>query len=104
MMTCNHFALDFQSALELLLPFIAHLHVTDALGTNGEGVIMGTGIIEWSQAWQAIVLNERVGLIPEVWQGHKDHGAGFWLALEHLMLLQNGARHEQVCPKDRNWK
>ena len=104
MMICNHFALDFQPALELLLPYTAHLHVTDALGINGEGVVMGTGDIKWAQAWQAIVLYERISFIPEVWQGHKDHGAGFWFALEHLTHLHNGARHEQVCPKDGNWK
>ena len=104
MMTCNYFALDFQSALELLLPVTAHLHIADALGTNGEGVVMGTGDVKWAQAWQAIALNERISFIPEVWQGHKDHGAGFWFALEHLTLLQKRARHEQACPKDGNWK
>jgi N-acetylneuraminate synthase len=86
-MTCNHFRLDFQESLELLLPYSAHLHVADAAGTNGEGVVMGTGDVQWPQAWQAIAASRGVGFIPEVWQGHKDHGAGFWYALDYLGRL-----------------
>lgn len=83
-MTCNHFALDFQRSLELLLPVTAHLHVADASGTNGEGVVMGTGDVIWDQAWKIIIGSPNVSFIPEVWQGHKDHGAGFWYALDFL--------------------
>jgi len=83
-MTCTHFALDFQAMLELLLPWSAHLHVADAAGVNGEGVLMGTGDVEWGQAWRAISAQGDIGFIPEVWQGHKDHGAGFWSALDFL--------------------
>lgn len=86
-MTCNHFALDFQRSLELLLPVSAHLHVADASGTNGEGVVMGTGDVNWNQAWNIIIGSPNVSFIPEVWQGHKDHGAGFWHALGLLQAL-----------------
>jgi N-acetylneuraminate synthase len=88
-MTCNHFQLDFQAALELLLPHTAHLHVSDAAGTNGEGVVMGTGDIRWGPAWHAICQSSNLSFIPEVWQGHKDHGAGFWHALELLEQLDD---------------
>ena len=86
-MTCFHFALDFQEALALLLPYSAHLHVADAKGTNGEGVLMGTGDIDWPRAWAQIKAHPQVSFIPEVWQGHKDHGAGFWSALRYLQSL-----------------
>lgn len=86
-MTCNHFDLDFQESLEMLLPYTAHLHVADAAGTNGEGVVMGTGDVQWPQAWKVIGAASGVGFIPEVWQGHKDHGAGFWYALDYLRRL-----------------
>ena len=85
MMTCNHFGLSFQSAIELLLPVTAHLHVADASGINGEGVVMGTGDVNWLQAWNAIEKYKGISFIPEVWQGHKDHGAGFWFALNYLL-------------------
>ncbi len=83
-MTCSHFGLEFQAALSQLLPLAAHLHVADAKGTNGEGVLMGTGDIDWPAAWAQIARFPQLGFIPEVWQGHKDHGAGFWSALDFL--------------------
>ncbi|KFE57847.1 N-acetylneuraminate synthase family protein [Pseudomonas syringae] len=86
-MTCFHFELDFQAALKLLLPYSAHLHVADAKGANGEGVIMGTGDVDWPATWAQLKGYPNVSFIPEVWQGHKDHGAGFWSALEFLNEL-----------------
>jgi N-acetylneuraminate synthase len=83
-MTCFHFDLDFQQALALLLPHSTHLHVADAKGVNGEGVLMGTGDVDWPLTWAQIKKYPRVSFIPEVWQGHKDHGAGFWSALKFL--------------------
>ncbi len=87
MMTCNHFKLDFQEAMAALLPLTAHLHIGDALGVNGEGVLIGSGDISWKPTWDKIKQYPQVSFIPEVWQGHKDHGAGFWNALEFLTNL-----------------
>ncbi|MDD1975005.1 N-acetylneuraminate synthase family protein [Pseudomonas tussilaginis] len=86
-MTCFHFGLDFQAALALLLPHSAHLHVADAKGSNGEGVLMGTGDVDWPATWNQLKGYPQVSFIPEVWQGHKDHGAGFWSALTYLQSL-----------------
>lgn len=86
-MTCFHFGVDFQAALALLLPHSAHLHVADAKGSNGEGVLMGTGDVDWPATWAQLKAYPQVSFIPEVWQGHKDHGAGFWSALDFLTRL-----------------
>jgi N-acetylneuraminate synthase len=48
---------------------------------------MGTGDVDWPATWRQIVAQPKVSFIPEVWQGHKDHGAGFWSALEFLEML-----------------
>lgn len=93
-MACFHFGLDFQAALALLLPHSAHLHVADARGANGEGVIMGTGDVDWPATWAQLKGYPTVSFIPEVWQGHKDHGAGFWSALEFLNSLTEGSSHD----------
>jgi N-acetylneuraminate synthase len=93
-MTCFHFNLDFQAALERLLPHSAHLHVADAKGANGEGVVMGTGDVDWPATWAKLKRYPDVSFIPEVWQGHKDHGAGFWSALAFLDALNEGVAHE----------
>jgi sialic acid synthase SpsE len=94
-MTCNHFRLDFQQALAQLLPHAAHLHVADAAGTNGEGVHIGTGDVDWPVSWKKIVQYSDLGFIPEVWQGHKDQGAGFWSALDYLSEL-NDERYDSL--------
>lgn len=83
-MTCNWFKLDFGEALKLLMPYTAHLHIADAKGSNGEGVLIGTGDINWKNTWKELCKYSSVSFIPEVWQGHKDHGSGFWSALEFL--------------------
>jgi hypothetical protein len=88
MMTCNHFGLDFQRSLKMLLPVSAHLHLSDAAGTNGEGVLMGAGDVQWPLAWTLISRASDLSFIPEIWQGHKDHGAGFWSALEYMDKLE----------------
>lgn len=86
-MACSHLELDFQEALAKVLPYAAHLHVSDAAGTKGEGVDMGTGDIDWPATWAQLQRYPKVSFIPEIWQGHKDHGAGFWSALEFLQEL-----------------
>ena len=87
MMTCNHFQLDFQKALQMLLPYTAHLHVSDAAGSSGEGVEIGSGDISWESLWHSICEFDDLGFIPEVWQGHKDSGSGFWRALSFLSSI-----------------
>ena len=93
-MMCHHFSIDFQASLELLLPYARHLHIADALGANGEGVLLGTGDIDWAAAWESVCATEGCSFIPEVWQGHKDHGAGFWSALDFLARLPHGCLTE----------
>lgn len=95
-MTCNHFQLNFQKALTDLLPYAAHLHVADAKGTNGEGVVMGSGDVRWRETWGKIIQYPNVSFIPEVWQGHKDHGAGFWHALETLSRLNLETKYHNL--------
>jgi len=66
-------------------PYIAYLHVVDALGIDGEGVQIGKGDVDFVQLSKNLdELVPESGFIPEVWQGHKQNGSGFWEALEFL--------------------
>ena len=66
-------------------PYTAHLHIADASGVDGEGLQIGEGEIDF-----AVLANDlektacNVSFIPEIWQGHKNNGEGFWVALERL--------------------
>ena len=79
---CNHFNIDFYEFAKKIAPITAHLHLGDALGVNGEGLQIGEGDIDFDRL--SIILNNYcpgASFIPEIWQGHKNGGEGFWTAL-----------------------
>ena len=84
-LTCNHFGLDFYDFTARIAPLTAHLHLGDARGVNGEGLQVGEGDLDFVRLGR--ILREgcpEASFIPEIWQGHKNGGEGFWLALERL--------------------
>jgi N-acetylneuraminate synthase len=84
-LTCNHFGVDFYDFLAAVAPYTAHIHVGDALGVNGEGLQIGDGDIDFARVGQVLLkYAANASFIPEIWQGHKDSGSGFWKALNSL--------------------
>ena len=84
----NHFGEDFYDFAEKIAPITAHLHVGDASGVNGEGLQIGEGDIDFRRL--ASILDKYcpdASFIPEIWQGHKNGGEGFWIALEYLETI-----------------
>lgn len=76
---------SFAELVEALGPHTRHLHLVDAQGQDGEGLQVGEGDIDWPVlAEQLDRLAPGVGFIPEIWQGHKNDGEGFWVALDRL--------------------
>ena len=85
MLTCNHFKHDFYEFAKKIAPYTIHIHMGDAKGINGEGLQIGEGEIDFKRLGK--ILNDgcpNATFIPEIWQGHKNNGEGFWLALEKL--------------------
>lgn len=81
----NHFGVDFYEFAQQIAPITGHLHLGDASGINGEGLQIGDGDIDFDRL--AIILEKycpEASFIPEIWQGHKNGGEGFWVALERL--------------------
>lgn len=84
-LTCNHFGIDFYEFAEKIAPFSAHLHLGDAQGLNGEGLQIGEGDIDFVRLGKILQKGcPQASFIPEIWQGHKNGGEGFWIALEKL--------------------
>lgn len=84
-LTCNHLGYDFYEFSERIAPYVAHLHLGDAKGLNGEGLQIGQGDIDFKRLGS--ILKEscpNASFIPEIWQGHKNGGEGFWIAMEEL--------------------
>lgn len=84
-LTCNHFNDDFYDFSAMIAPYTAHLHLGDAKGVNGEGLQIGEGDIDFQRLGNILKHGCRnASFIPEIWQGHKNGGEGFWVALERL--------------------
>jgi sialic acid synthase SpsE/sugar phosphate isomerase/epimerase len=84
-LTCNHFGLDFYEFAEKIAPYSSHLHLGDAKGLNGEGLQVGEGEIDFARLGTILQKGcPTATFIPEIWQGHKNGGEGFWIALERL--------------------
>jgi N-acetylneuraminate synthase len=84
-LTCNHFGIDFYEFAEKIAPLSAHLHLGDAQGLNGEGLQIGEGDIDFVRLGKILKAGcPDASFIPEIWQGHKNGGEGFWIALEKL--------------------
>ena len=84
-LTCNHFNLDFYDFSSKVSSVSSHLHLGDASGINGEGLQIGTGEINFDKLGKILQKNcPNASFIPEIWQGHKNGGEGFWIALELL--------------------
>jgi N-acetylneuraminate synthase len=84
-LAATHLQRSFAGFVRTVGPHVAHLHVADARGVDGEGLPIGEG--EMDVAELGALLDEAcpgVSFIPEVWQGHKNGGEGFWLALDRL--------------------
>jgi len=85
MMACNYYQWDFSEFLEKVLPYTVHLHIVDAKGDDGEGVQIGKGDVDFKMLKHHLDQKApKVQFIPEIWQGHKNNGDGFWRALEFL--------------------
>ncbi|MCR9140712.1 MAG: N-acetylneuraminate synthase family protein [bacterium] len=84
-LAANHMKVAFSDFLERVAPFAAHLHIADGEGLDGEGLQISEGTMDFANV--ARVLDSKAAqasFIPEIWQGHKNEGEGFWKALEKL--------------------
>jgi sialic acid synthase SpsE/sugar phosphate isomerase/epimerase len=84
-LACNYHGWSFEEFISQVGRYSSHLHIVDAYGVDGEGVQIGEGEIDFPAMISS--LNEycpKSSFIPEIWQGHKDSGAGFWTALHKL--------------------
>lgn len=84
-LSCSHLGVSFKGFLEDVAEYSAHLHIVDAEGIDGEGLQIGEGNMDFGMV--ADVLRRKApnaSFIPEIWQGHKNDGEGFWIALDRL--------------------
>ena len=84
-LACNHYKWSFKNFIESVAPYSAMFHIVDASGVDGEGLQIGEGEVDFALLGEQLnALAPNAGFIPEIWQGHKNEGEGFWIALERL--------------------
>jgi sialic acid synthase SpsE len=86
MMSCNYHGYSLVKAIEMLIPFSKHLHLSLAYGVDGEGINF-SDIPPSLQSLLVNLLNENCMKVIEVWQGHLDCFHGFRSALEDLDVV-----------------
>jgi N-acetylneuraminate synthase len=84
-LACSHLGSSFKTFLEQVAPYAAHLHIVDAEGVDGEGLQIGEGSMDFGMVSDVLARKApKASFIPEIWQGHKNEGEGFWIALDRL--------------------
>lgn len=84
-LACNHFKWSFDEFMRTVAPVSTHLHIADASGADGEGLQIGEGDVDFPALGRSLrELAPEASFIPEIWQGHKNDGQGFWRALDRL--------------------
>jgi N-acetylneuraminate synthase len=84
-LACNYFKWDFDNFIKVTAPYTAHIHIVDAKGIDDEGIQIGTGEIDFKRLMSLLEeFAPHSSFIPEIWQGHKNSGEGFWEALHKL--------------------
>ncbi|MCC5853785.1 MAG: N-acetylneuraminate synthase family protein [Alkalimonas sp.] len=84
-LACNLKKTSFSEFIAKVGPHTAHLHIVDAEGVDGEGLQVGEGEIDFANlADELHRYAPSATFIPEIWQGHKNDGEGFWQALDKL--------------------
>ena len=84
-MAAHYLELPINDVVRKLAQYTTHIHISDALGLDGEGLQIGDGELDFFELSK--ILNEcapDASFIPEIWQGHKDGGRQFYFALERL--------------------
>ena len=75
----------FQKFINSVGCYVEHIHIADAKGVDGEGLDIGKGDIDFNTlSYDLNKFAPNASFIPEVWQGHKNQGEGFWNALDTL--------------------
>lgn len=90
---CNWAGVDIVDEFRSLMPAIRHLHVSDASGTDGEGLQIGRGNIPWERV-APFLFGKDVVIMPEIWLGHLNGMAGMHEALFHLQMLWKKWKNE----------
>ena len=86
-MSCSFFSESIYEHISLMNARISHIHLSDARGSNAEGLEIGSGSLDFRKIHTALDLRNKKFMIPEIWQGHVNTGEKFAISLIRFASL-----------------
>ncbi|MFM7230168.1 MAG: N-acetylneuraminate synthase family protein [Cyanobacteriota bacterium] len=87
-LACAHFDESLEDLVGDISGRIRHVHLSDAQGTNAEGLEIGDGSLNFQTLHSAMQQAGReLMMIPEIWQGHVNGGEKFARSLRRFHEL-----------------
>ena len=77
LLSCNYYKLNPDKIFFKNLKIYDHFHLSDAIGVDGEGVMLGTGGLFKTKLFKYILDQKSKIIVLETWQGHINGGTGF---------------------------
>ena len=72
---CNLEGITLRQYAEEVMPYVAHVHISDAVGLNGEGVQINEGDIDFNSI-MSLFKSYDFSWVTEIWSGHLHEGCG----------------------------
>jgi|TARA_R110001583_G_scaffold72898_3_gene203542 N-acetylneuraminate synthase len=83
MLQCNLENISLTEYTHKVMPYVSHMHISDATGLNGEGIQMFEGEIDFNSVFNATKGYE-FSWVTEIWSGHLYNGSGTYKALRDI--------------------
>ncbi|EKD44670.1 MAG: hypothetical protein ACD_71C00052G0001 [uncultured bacterium (gcode 4)] len=83
---CNYHKKDLEEQIKKIIPVTKYIHIADAAKSNGEGLQIGDGTIDFETILPHLVKTDLWCLV-EIWQGHKFGGEKFIEAIKKLKAI-----------------
>lgn len=77
---CNLEKISLTEYTKQVMPYVAHMHISDAVGLNGEGVQIYGGEIDFQSIFNE-AMNYDYSWVTEIWSGHLYNGSGTYKAM-----------------------
>ena len=65
------------------MPYVSHMHISDATGISGEGIQIFDGEIDFIKTLKESIAYD-FSWVTEIWSGHLHNGSGSHEALQRL--------------------
>ena len=83
---CNMNKSKLEDYAKEVMPYVSHMHISDATGLNGEGIQIFEGDVDFKNVFN-IFKNYEYSWVTEIWSGHLHNGCGTYKALCDLETI-----------------